>query len=456
MRSLTVKLTLAFLIVSLIGTLLAAAIIRQRMRSEFDRFLYRQDTVELAGTLVAYYAVTGSWQGCDQIFAQYLQQRRAEPAAAGELPQRRPPAVLPLTLAAADGIVVYGPEERIGRPALPAELRAGVPLELDNRVVGYLLVGPRRALSPELAFLQQANLIILFSALISVLVALLIGAVLARTLTSPIRELIDAAHVIARGDLGHQVPVRSQDELGRLAIAFNRMSSDLDRSNRQRKQMTADIAHDLRTPLSLILGYTEALSDGKLTPTAEIFGVMHQEAGHLNRLIDDLRLISLADAGELPLTLAELPAAALIERAVAAFRAQAESKGIGLEVHLPGDLPMVRVDPERMAQVLGNLISNALRYTPAGGRVTLAGAGAAGGVLLSVADSGPGIPAAELERIFDRFYRADKARTQNGESGLGLTIARSLVQAHGGRITVESTLGQGTTFTIFLPTPTAA
>jgi signal transduction histidine kinase len=257
---------------------------------------------------------------------------------------------------------------------------------------------------------------------------------------------------MAQGELEQQVPVRSQDELGELAAAFNQMSADLSRANELRRQMTADIAHDLRTPLSVITGYTEALRDGVLPPMPETFQTLHQEAEHLSLLVEDLRTLSLADAGELTLTRQLLHPHELLERMAAAYLPKAQELEVTLQVTAEANVPPVNVDPERMVQVLGNLVGNALRYTPAGGQISLAATQQGNNVLLTVQDNGVGIAPDELPRVFDRFYRGDVARqTYEGESGLGLAIAKSIVELHGGTITVESTPGEGTTFTIALP-----
>jgi signal transduction histidine kinase len=245
--------------------------------------------------------------------------------------------------------------------------------------------------------------------------------------------------------------VKSQDELGELAMAFNQMSADLDRLNRSRRQMTADIAHDLRSPLTVIGGYVESMRDGVLKPTPERLNTIHAEVQHLQRLVEDLRTLSQADAGELTLNREPVAPLALLERMAKSYDHLAAKKKISLEVQGEPGLPEIRLDPDRMAQVFGNLITNSLRYTPEGGEIVLAAGQEANMLVFRVRDNGQGIPAESLPHIFDRFYRADPARAQWNESGLGLAIARSIVEAHGGSISAESQVGQGTTVKILFP-----
>jgi signal transduction histidine kinase len=291
--------------------------------------------------------------------------------------------------------------------------------------------------------------------------ALLLGGLLARALTRPLRELTTAAHEIAQGRLEQKVPVRSQDELGALAGAFNRMSADLARARDQRRQMTADIAHELRTPLSVILGHAEALRDGVLPPSPETLGLVHDEAQRLSRLVEDLRTLSLAEAGELALSRRPTRPSVIVESAAAAQAPRAQRQQIELRTEIEAGLPEVEVDPDRMAQVMGNLLDNALRHTPAGGRVVCRvtrrpspDARHPTPVTFSVSDTGPGIAPEDLPHLFDRFYRADKARGRSPEqrgSGLGLAIAKSIVEAHGGRLRAESEPGAGAQFFIEIP-----
>ncbi len=448
MRSLTLKLTLAFLFVSIIGIALTALFVRQRTQSEFDRFVLDRYQRDLISELSAYYQQNGSW---DDIGAIVVRAPSRHPGwEAATFPA-------PLTLTDGDGNVIYGGRRyQYGERVPQDELKKAAAVEVDNETVGWVLFSEfggeniTEPESPESRFLANLNQAVIFGALGAIGIALLLGIFLARAISRPVREVTAATQIIADGDLGYQVPVRTKDELGELAASFNRMSADLAQANVQRRQMTADIAHDLRTPLSVILGYMEALSSGKLEPTPETFEIMYAKGQHLQHLIDDLRILALADAGELSLTRRLVAPGDLLEHTALAHMVQAQEKDIIIRVEYEEGLPEIEVDPERMAQVLGNLVSNALRYTLSGGEIVLSAERGVGVLLLKVTDTGTGIDPEELSYIFDRFYRSDKSRQQNGESGLGLAIAKSIVQAHGGTITAASSPEQGTTFTIRL------
>ncbi len=441
MRSLTLKLVLAFLAVGLAGVVLVAIVVRRQTQLEFDRFIVDQYQAEVIDRAADYYDENGSWSG-------------VESALRGG--RRGPGGMRPLLVADSDGQVVASagnPIQNVTR--VDVSDGNALPVEVGGQVVGYVDFldmpdGHDLRASAEAAFLQRINRAILLSAGLAGGLALLLGAALAGTIGRPVRELTAGTKALAAGELGHQVPVRTSDEIGQLAHSFNRMSADLAHSNQLRKQMTADIAHDLRTPLSVILGYAEALQDEKLPGTPEIYGAMHRQAQHLNRLIDDLRTLSLADAGQLSLQRRAVLPGDLLDHTALAYLPQAEERNVGLSVAAEG-VPAVWVDPDRLVQVLGNLVGNALRHTPGGGHIELAAGQSGGRVLLSVTDSGPGIPPEDLPHIFERFYRGDKARVDDGASGLGLAIARSLVEAHGGQIAAENVAAGGARFTISLP-----
>lgn len=469
-RSLTLKLTLAFLVVSIIGAALAAGLARWITVTEFGNLVLDQAQSGFIVDVSAYYQTNGSWAEV----ANHLPPLGPAPAPQpppenedrpGELPPQphpenadRPAAQSPsFAFALVDQsrtVVVPAGPYHIGDHVSPGELENGVEIEVDSQVVGTVLTtGEPPELTPrEELFLERINQALLYAALAATLIALFLGLLMARTLTRPLRKLIVATQALAQGDLEQQVAVRSQDELGELAAAFNQMSAELARVNQARRQMSADIAHDLRTPLTVIKGYTEALRDGDLPPVPATFETIYQEAEHLSRLIEDLRTLSLMDSGKLTLNRQTIAPQELLMRTAAAHLPQAQQLGITLHVDAAADLPPTNVDPKRLAQVLGNLVSNALRYTLQGGRITLAAQQHADGVHLMVQDTGTGIAPADLPYIFDRFYRSDDAReTNEGESGLGLAIAKSLVEAHGGTISVTSTLGEGSAFVVTLP-----
>jgi two-component system sensor histidine kinase BaeS len=450
MRSLAAKLTLAFLLIGLSGAVLVAVITRQRIGQAFDAFILSRDQQVLAEALLTYYQANGGWAGVADDLAAISD--RPQPFAA-ERNFRRDFARF--TLIGPDRTILYSSQAaQTGRQVSEWELSRAVPLKFGSETVGWLLAGPQRRDwipdSPEGLFLHSVDSAALLSALVAVFLALTLGGLLAFTMTRTLRDLTEATEEIAGGKLGRQVKVRSEDELGELASSFNRMSQDLERATQARRQMTADIAHELRSPLSVIAGYAEALSDGKLPGTPEVYGILNQETRQLSRLVDDLRTLSLADAGELPLTRQTIQPRLILERVAARHAVAARQKEIQLRVEPGPEIPAVEVDVERLSQVFDNLVANAFRYTPPRGEVVLSAAAANGSVWLQVRDTGSGIAPEDLPYIFDRFYRGDKARQAGVESGLGLAIAKSIVEAHGGKLSVESQPGQGALFTIQL------
>lgn len=283
-----------------------------------------------------------------------------------------------------------------------------------------------------------------------------------RRVTTPLANVMAAADAVATGNLSIRVPERGADDFGRLAQSFNQMVTELERNDQQRRNLTADVAHELRTPLHIIQGNLEGILDGVYEATPEHINATLEETRHLARLVDDLRTLSLAESGQLPLVRASVDVQDLLADVVVSFGAQAELKGIGLQVASSEwrrtgmeneEEYLIEADAGRLNQVLSNLVMNALRHTPTGGQITLAAERQGDFVQIRVCDTGEGIAPADLPFLFDRFWRGDRARThtEGVGSGLGLAIARQLIQAHGGQIAVESTVGEGTTFTIHLP-----
>ena len=284
-------------------------------------------------------------------------------------------------------------------------------------------------------------------------VALALSLLLGRRIVIPLRTIVRAARRFGAGDLEARVPVRGPTEIATLAWEFNRMAEGLQDAHRQRQALVADVAHELRTPLTVLRGYLEAMRDGITTPDSDTLGVVHEEAVHLQRLVDDLQDLAQADAAELVLDLDLMQVSDVLQAAAAGFALQATAGSVRLELEAGLGLPPVRADRRRVAQVVHNLVANALRYTPPGGRITLrATERPEGGVAVEVADTGSGIPSAHLPHLFDRFYRVDPSRTrETGGSGLGLTIAKRIVEAHGGTLSVESEPGRGSRFRFTLP-----
>lgn len=280
--------------------------------------------------------------------------------------------------------------------------------------------------------------------------AMLLGALAYRRLGTPFADIMSAVDAVASGDLGARVEEKSPGQLGVLERRFNTMVAELERSEQQRRNMTADIAHELRTPLHILQGTLEGMLDGVYETDKETISSTLDETRLLSRLINDLQTLALAEAGQLPLNPTTIRVQDLLEDVVNAFEPAADEDGVLLAAEHGCDQLELAADYDRLYQVLANLVRNALDHTPQGGTITLASGAEEDRVVLTVQDTGEGIPAEDLPYIFDRFWRGDKSRSTHGH-GLGLAISRGLVRAHGGSISAESTPGEGTTFRVELP-----
>jgi len=326
----------------------------------------------------------------------------------------------------------------------------------EEAAIGTFYVTPELSPGVGLISLQILYLAIgrffLWGGLVAVAIAVALTFLLSRRTLAPVKALTSAAKRLGRGDFSQRVQIKDKSELGELARTFNSMAGDLERAEKLRQNMVADVAHEIRTPLSNIRGYLEALRDGVIKPDAKAIRSLYEEASLLSRLVDDLQELSLAEAGELKLARRAEDIGELIRQAVAAVEAQEKAKGLSLAVELPDRLPPVNIDSRRIGEVLRNLLENAVAHTGKGDTITVTARQLDKLVEISVTDSGEGIPAKELPNIFERFYRVDKSRARaTGGSGLGLTIARRLVEAHGGRIEVQSEPGKGSRFAFTVP-----
>jgi histidine kinase len=351
---------------------------------------------------------------------------------------------------------------------LAPALRSGASAGVGGRMMGMgmdLFANFRTAVTEALALAAGA----------AFLAAVAVSVFVSRRVVLPVQEMMAASQRIAEGHYDERVGVPSAalpgltartgrarpghaqrdelDELARLAVSFNQMADRLEKTEARRLDLIGNVAHELRTPLSSIKGYMEGLIDGVLPAEATTFQQVYREADRLQRLVHDLQELSRVEAGAYELDLKPIPVAHLVEVVTASLDRQFEEKGVTLEAALPSDLPQVLADGDRIGQLLLNLVGNALQYTPAGGRVSLRASQSDSLVWIAVEDTGVGIAPEHLSHLFERFYRVDKSRSRaGGGSGIGLTIAKHLVEAHGGQIRATSKgVGKGSTFSFSLP-----
>lgn len=440
------RLIAAFVLVALVGVTIVALLANRAATAGFNRFLLAEGVgtwSDLAAQLGETYAQIGDWSGAEAILS----------AAAG--PGRGGGSVQ-LTLIDGAGATIATAGARRGQGQGPEP--QALPVTADGQTVATLLVsapGMGGGRAGE-RYLAEVNRAIWWGGLAAVALAIALGAWLAYRLTRPLRALTEATQEMAAGRLQQAVSIRDEGELGQLATGFNQMAESLAAAEALRRQLLADVAHELRTPISVLRGQLEAMLDGVFPFTLENLAVAHEETVLLGRLVDDLRTLSLADAGQLPLHRRAVDPAETIARAAAAFTPLYESENVVLRVDPAGSLPPLWGDSERLDQVLGNLLANALRYAPQGSaghpEVRLSAAREPDGVRFTIADNGPGLSAEAQAHVFDRFWRGDRSRSREaGGSGLGLAISRAIVESHGGRLWVESRLGEGTAFHIALP-----
>jgi len=479
--SLRTRLTLSFLAVIVVT---AGVIVLLTNRITAERFTTMISAgghayaLRLAPAFAAYYEQTGSWKGVETLLANYSPTEiatsgtggagRGGMGPGGNTSPRGMHGMMNgsmmnstveriLILDANNRVVADSDPEATSFSLTPAALSKGVPLNVNGQQVGTLIVASALGdlTTGQHEFLQQVNRLVLLAAALAGLAVLVISRFEARRLTAPVQALADAAHRIAAGDLAQRIPVAGAEELVEMATAFNTMAARLEEQQALRHQAMTDIAHELRTPLSVLQIDLESLEDRLVEPTPAVIAGLQTEVVHLKRLVEDLRTLSLADAGELRVELQPLDAGELVREVVARIESAAHDRGITLTTTLPDGALPIQGDPQRLAQVLLNLLTNALHYTPAGGVITVSATRESQEAWLSVTDTGAGIPAADLPYIFERFYRTDPSRApDNGGSGLGLAIARSLVAVHGGRVWAESREGQGSAFTMALPLST--
>jgi signal transduction histidine kinase len=445
------RLLLTFVLIILIALGSVALLARYTTRQEVTTFLGHggQAGLEnLAHSLEAYYAQNGSWTGVTAVLD----------GGQGKGPGRGigNTAAGSHILLDADGVILISPTPSEVGSRLPSEdLARSIPLEVRGQIVGYLQPEGGLAELPEnfeSLLIERVNRASLLSALISGGIAIILALVMSAVVIRPIRKLTRAAGSLAAGDLSERVSVKGGDELADLANAFNQMAESLQDAEKRRRAMTADIAHELRNPLAVQRAHLEALQDGLYPLNEENLEQIMAQNLQLTHMVEDLRTLALADAGELPLNKRRTDLTALCMGTLSRFEPQTRAKGL----HLAGDCPErtieANVDPERIRQILDNLMQNAIRHTPPNGAIQISLQSENHDLIIQVRDSGPGIPEAALPHLFERFYRVDKGRDRtSGGTGLGLAIARQLAEAHDGSLTAANNPEGGAVFTLHLP-----
>jgi len=446
------RLFLSFLLVIVVAVGAVAVFVSRTTSSEVQRYETKTYDVRIhrVGTLLAaYYLERRGWAGVEPVVEQI-----------GQLYNQRLVVIDPQGLVVADS---HGMMD-VGEPAEFEPPDRIIPIMAGQISFGAAVISPGGPAPPQgggAAPAEEAsvsdlsssiNRYLLWGGLLAVAVAALVTLFMSRRILLPAESLAQAARALSRGDFSQRVQVRSKDEFGELAIAFNAMAADLERTEQLRRNLVADVAHELRTPLSNIQGHLEAIRDGLLPAEPATFDSIHEEVLLLARLVEDLQELTLAEAGQLTLLRQPADVADIARRAASAAQPPAEARGLTIETDLPGQPTTAEVDPERIGQVLRNLLSNAIIHTSEGGRITVELKDEGHELRVTVADTGAGIPPDDLPYVFERFYRVDRSRVRaTGGAGLGLTIAKRLVEAHGGTIGVESELGKGSRFTFTLP-----
>ncbi|MFC1940907.1 sensor histidine kinase [Chloroflexota bacterium] len=439
-HSLRFRLLVAFTLVILIAVGAVYFFVSQTTVGEIRRYGERNEQARFSRVgfeLYRYYHEQGSWEGIQPYVEQW-----------GSLYGQR------IILTDSNDVVVADSQgEMLGQQYHPNVPGRGLP-PWEGITSGILYISPEPSahFPSPVSLSQTISRFLLWGALLAVAIALIFTFFLSRRISAPIKILTLAARRLGQGDLSQRLQFKDKGEMGELAQAFNSMASDLERTEKLRRNMVADVAHEIRTPLSNIRGYLEAIRDGIKKPDKETIGSIDEEASLLSRLVDDLQDLALVEAGELKLYPQAEDISGIINQAVSAVSTQATAKGILVSTNLPDKLPPVNIDSQRISQVLRNLLENAITHTDKDGTITVDAKQQGSYLEVTMADTGEGIPPEHLPNIFERFYRVDKSRARaTGSSGLGLTITKRLVEAHDGKIKAQSEWGKGSRFTFTVP-----
>jgi len=460
-----IRLLLAFILVILVSLLGVAFFMHQETAQDVYTFIYRggiYEAEDLVTELEDHFRASGSWENVASLFpppGKGYGQGEGKGRGLGPGSKSSSEAGGNLYLYDAGGNLVYDPQNLGAEGSLDGEeFQSAIPLVVDGEAVGYLLPpgGHVFGQNVEAELLGQLNQALLSAALIAGGLALILALLLSFYLLRPVRELRRAATRMSEGDLTQRVRASGKDELATLGKAFNHMAASLEEGEQRRQSMTADIAHELRTPLAVQRANLEAMLDGIYPLTTKNLGPVLEQNQLLTRLVADLRTIALVDAGELNLNILHADLNRIVSSVVERFRPQADRQQISLGIELDAACPVMEADRDRIEQILINLLNNALHYTPEGGEIRISTSCnihiAGQFALVEIRDSGAGIPPDALPHIFERFYRVDRSRSrEEGGTGLGLAIARKLAEAHGGTLIAANNPEGGALFRLSLP-----
>jgi signal transduction histidine kinase len=449
-HNLQFRLMVAFILVIVVTIGTASVFVARAITSEYRR--YEDRTNELNANRIQflvtnYYFANRSWDGVQSVLGQL------DAMGAGRI------------VVTDNSGVVVGDSQNVLTGKSYRSNQPGITLSMpvitmspssqatsQNVAFGTLYIMPAAASALSVFLSSALSHYMLWGGLIALALAGAITFFLSRRILAPVRALTTTAHKLGKGDFTQRVAIKDKGELGELADTFNSMANDLERTESLRRNMVADIAHELRTPLSNVSGYLEAIRDDVVKPDIATISSLSEEVDLLSRLVNDLQELTLADAGELRLIRQTEDIAHLVRQSVTAVQTRVAEKGLVIQTEIQDALPAVFIDYQRISQVLRNYLANAIIHTPFGGRISVSATSTGPEIEIAVADTGEGIPAQDLPNMFERFYRVDKSRTRaRGGSGLGLTIAKRLVEAHGGKVGVESKEGKGSRFSFTLP-----
>jgi two-component system, OmpR family, sensor histidine kinase BaeS len=448
MKSLSIrtKFIMAFIMVGLVAIALVGVFTTSVSNQQFQNLVLDRFKEDFTTIVVDYYETTGTLLGIEKLF---------RPSPGGDPTSFESFARTGIILALPNGGILVGDETHpAGTFLKQSEISNATLIVYEDTTIAYLVTfdPPFQPNPQEARFIERTNKAMLYASLIAIALAVIMGLIFTQALLRPLSNLNTAISNMEHGELQQEVPKKSNDELGKVIEGFNQMSVALASANTRRDQMTADIAHELRSPLTVINGYLEAMRDGTLEVSQERLMFIQDEVNQLNRLVNDLRTLALADAGQLDIKKDLISINNLFKHLENAYSLMANGREINLSFSNLQNKPMY-ADEGRILQVISNLLNNALRHTKPNGSIHVIASGdLSGNTIIQVSDTGEGIPEEDLPVVFDRFYRVDPSReTLEGESGLGLSIVKAIVEAHQGTVEVKSEVDEGTTFTIMLP-----